>query len=268
MKDETFVERVLHRLVKKHISGTTMGSAISKAKELNDKNFLTSITYLSGSADTKAKAKYSTAAYSELIRRVGRLGLKASVHIYAEQLGSNIDRKLFVENVNEVLAAGNRYGVFLWLDLDPSEMYAAGEFEGAKGLGFVTYPENARKYTRLYHAKSLKAVFGHSRAKSDDVLDEVNYLSEHASNLVLASFPESVVSKLLKNGKIKKRLTFEFGLGYGIKKLRKMAKRGASLSVNIPFGKDWTEYASRNLADGYMKFFIDKLLSEEKEERD
>jgi len=45
--EESFIAKIAHRLIKKHIAGNTMSSAIKKAKQLNAKGLLASITFLS-----------------------------------------------------------------------------------------------------------------------------------------------------------------------------------------------------------------------------
>jgi pyruvate carboxylase len=70
---EPFVERILHKLVRKHIAGTTMDSALEAAKELNSESIPATITFLSGNVLDKTKAKYNATAYAELVRRIASL---------------------------------------------------------------------------------------------------------------------------------------------------------------------------------------------------
>ena len=88
----TIVEGLLYRLIRKHIAGTTMSSAIEKAKELNGKKLPVSIAFLSDSARDSAKARYATTTYLELIRRIARMGLKASVQVPLGQIGYGVSR--------------------------------------------------------------------------------------------------------------------------------------------------------------------------------
>ena len=39
-------------------------------------------------------------------------------------------------------------------------------------------------------------------------------------------------------------------------------KKGAKVSVMVPFGKDWVKYATTNVPEGYMRFFAKRLLNE------
>ncbi|HUB92407.1 MAG TPA: hypothetical protein VL945_00435, partial [Candidatus Saccharimonadales bacterium] len=118
MKEDSLVERLVYRLIKKHVAGTTMNSALERAQEFNKENVLTSIMFLSGSADSKAKARYVTTTYTELIRRISRLGLKASVHIPVSQIGGLIDNELAASNLLEIISTGNKQGVFVWAALN------------------------------------------------------------------------------------------------------------------------------------------------------
>ena len=111
LKEDSLVDKVLYRIVKKHVSGTTMGSALAKAKELNQKNIHASITFLSNVPENKIKARYITSTYTELIRRIARLGLKASVQVQAGQIGYGIDESVFESNLKEILSTGNKFCV-------------------------------------------------------------------------------------------------------------------------------------------------------------
>src|SRR5208337_4836274 len=118
LKEHPIVGRILYRLIKKHIAGTTMSSVIERAKELNGKKLPVSIAFLSDSAKDSTKAKYATTTYLELIRRIARMGLKASVQVPLNQIGSGVSEEVAVRNGKEILRTANKYGVFVWFELN------------------------------------------------------------------------------------------------------------------------------------------------------
>ena len=273
MKEDSLVERVLYRLVKKHISGTTMSSALDKAKELNSKNLLASITFLCNDVTDKPKAKYATTTYLELIRQVARLNINANVQVPLKQIGSEISDDVLEENMNQVLSTGNKNGVFVWFEVDGVSKRIIRGIGESKGCGIAASAEDAKGIiSSSMSIKALKLMFNEKRK---DVKErEYNYMDgfmdakSNIDSVVVMSPPEKVVKKLVKgkNGaKGKRSLVFEFQLGYSRKLQKKALKKGIKTSVYVPFGKDWVSFAVNNAPEGYMHFIAGRLLKGEVE---
>ncbi len=269
LKEESLLERIAYRLVKKHISGTTMSSALSKAKELNKRNLLASITFLANKPENKAKAKYVTTTYLELIRQVSRHGLRASVHVPLEQLTYDGDTKLEQENELAIRETARKYGVFVWFELNGVLPEQIQSIEQYRGCGVALDETSAVEYLRKYgNSKAIKVIFGEANIKKNAGKKagdrNIDYICGKAGNTVLSHMPESRLWPMLKNGsKYKKSAIFEFGMGYSRKKINKAVKKGARVSLSVPFGKDWAGYAANNVSEGYMRFIVGNLLKED-----
>ncbi len=267
MENESFAEKFLYRLIKKHISGSTMSSALDRAKSMNDKSIPATITFLSNVPENKAKAKYITSTYIELIRRISRSGLKASIQVPLAQIGAHIDRDASISNFTEILEAGKRYGVFIWAETEEPSLLS--KLKEARGYGLATTLERARDHLKVNKPTSLKILFdGFSEHLDPKIehknidLDEIEVLSKNAKMLVLSFLPENHLWKLLKKQKFRKSLIFEVQLGSSMRKLQKVQKKGTKACVYIPFGKDWVEYAMNNVPEGYTRFLAGNLLNE------
>jgi proline dehydrogenase len=266
LKEESFVERILYRLARKHISGPTMSSALDKTKDLNSKNMPVSITFLSNNITSKPKAKYVTSTYIELVRQLSRLGLKASIHVPLEQLGISVDKEAAAENLKSVLEVANKYGVFVWAEADGIKKGLTDGFESFRGLGLAVPAESAMEYVKKYkEIKSLKIMykeFGYKKDQKAKIIEDAQFLSKKFGNTVLFSTPDDALWKLLGSSKMGKTFVFEFRYGYSKKKIKKVMKKGGKVSVYMPFGKEWETYAMNNVPEGYMRFLATKLLSE------
>ncbi|MDE1869493.1 MAG: hypothetical protein KGH71_00720 [Candidatus Micrarchaeota archaeon] len=276
MAQDSLVEKVIFRLIKKHISGPTMGSAIERAKQFNARSIPVSINFISQSPPDKAKANYITTTYLQLVREISRLGINASVHLRLDQLGSTISQEEAIENLNSILAVSSRYGVFVWCELsNPStEFPIVNQVKETSRLGLsFTNIEDGMVYSKK--SKRFGSIKVSCRGKHDgekelksDPMDSIEQIASSAKSLVLLEPKESSVSKLMKKGgKYRKSLIFEFQLGYAENRLGKLLKRGAPLSVFVPFGKDWASYAMNNVPHKYMRVLASNLLSEAKEEK-
>ena len=265
----TIVEGLLYRLIRKHIAGTTMSSAIAKAKELNGKKLPVSIAFLSDSARDTAKARYATTTYLELIRRIAGMGLKASVHVPLGQVGTEVSEEVAARNVSEILATANKYGVFMWLEMAGGAKGDLGSLKDAKGMGYAVSIKDSNEYLNRNgdSVKALKIICPKAESKEESALMEkrIRFAADSTRNVVLQSAPESVINRLVSGGKYRKSLIFEFQLGYSAKAIGRMVKRGAKASVYVPFGKDWTQYAMTKVPESYARFLASKLLGEKKE---
>ena len=273
MKDNSLIERMLFRLVKKHIAGTTMSAAISKVVELNKKNIPASVTFLSFNIDTKTKAKYISSTYMELIRRLSRLGLKASVHIKAEQLGLFLGEELMYNNFNEILSIGNKFGVFVWLELPEQHIELSKAFNGSKGYGVAFHEKEFKNFlsnSNIVHpTKIVFEEYNKNQAKNKANLNTEKLLIKYmkkSNNIILSSPPENLIKEIVSGkNKFKNNIVLEFKLGYNRKKINKYVKKNKKIIINVPFGKDWAEFAMNSVPEGYMRFLANNLLSEKKE---
>jgi len=269
LNQESLVEKVIYRLIRKHISGPTMGSAISRAKLFNQKGIPVSINFMSQAPQDKAKANYITTTYLQLIREISRMGIKASVHLRFEQLGSKLAGDYAIGNLEQILEVSRKYGVFVWCELtDPvAESILLDKVGDQKSMGVAMNSiDEALGYAKKHKSiKELKVNCKQSHHEKSDATPKIELIASSAKSLVLHSPNESAILKLMKKeAKYRKSLILEFQLGYGEKKLTKMLKKGARLSVYIPFGKDWASYATTNVPEGYMRVLAGRLLNESK----
>ncbi len=268
LTDESFVEKILYRLVKKHVSGTTMSSALEKARELNGKNIHASITFLSSGVSSKPKAKYITSTYQELVRQVSRRGLKASVQVPLVQLGLGQDNNAAQENLRDIIGTGNKHGIFIWAELQAGQDFETKEFESCRGFGLALPAESVSDFVKSHkEIRQVKAIFlsDEEGAYGNGIAGDIERVADKANGIVLLSTPQGVVKKLLGGGKSKKSIVFEFRLGDNRKAMKRMMKKGATVSVYLPFGKDWHAYAMNNVPEGYMRFLAGKFLDEREE---
>jgi hypothetical protein len=267
MPDESFIEKMLHKMVKKHIAGTTMSAALAKAEDLNRRKIPASITFLTGNVGNKSRTRYVTITYMELIRRISRLGLKASVHVPSGQVGLGIDQDCALKNIKDIIATGNKYGVFVWLEVEGPESLPLERLDGARGYGFAFPEHNVKKFARLSaRLGSAKILFDDEKeamhAKSALLLKDLGGIFKGSNNVVLSSPPEKLAGSLANGSKYRGKVALEFKLGYSGKKLGRLTKKGARISVMVPFGKDWISFAMNRVPEGYMRFLANSLLNE------
>ncbi|MDE1854729.1 MAG: hypothetical protein KGH57_00185 [Candidatus Micrarchaeota archaeon] len=268
MADRAIAERLLFRLVRRHIAGTTMSSAIDKARELNDKKLPVSLAFLSESAHDSTKARYATTTYLELIRRIARLGLKASVQVPLDQIGFDISDEVAEKNVNEILATARNYGVFVWLEIRDHRFTLPSFIHEAKGVGYAVNVDHSDDYiyANRGHIRALKILcteaHGDGKEAGKRISGKVKTAAKVVRNAVVQSPPDSAMRELLNGAGAKKSIIIELQLGYSSKKMNRITKRGARVSVYVPFGKDWEHYAISRTPERYARFLATRILKE------
>ncbi len=268
MAERAIAERLLYRIIKKHIAGTTMSSAIEKARELNDKKLPVSIAFLSESARDSTKARYATTTYLELIRRIARMGLKASVQVPLDQIGFDISDEVAEKNVNDILNTAKTYGVFVWLEIRDHRFTLPGFLHDAKGVGYAINADHADDYLRVNrgHIRAVKILCTESHGDGKETAKRVSGSVKNAvksvASAVVQSAPDGTLRELLNGSNVKKSLIFEFQLGYNSQKIGKIVRRGARTSIYVPFGKDWEHYAVSKTPERYARFLATRILKE------
>ncbi|MEM3791361.1 MAG: hypothetical protein QXL16_01360 [Candidatus Micrarchaeaceae archaeon] len=251
LHEESFVERLLHRLIRSQIAGTTISNALSKARELNKRGFPATIEYLYDNIDDKQKARYVRMTYEELVRRASSIELNVSVHVPAYQLGYRLDYPFFKEQLNELINTTNQKGTFLWLETDT--INGIEDLLNKKGFGIAIRCDKKKKIDKVPSA--VKLIYYDQNGKEEKIVKNV---IGKAKNVVVHTRDEKIVKAISKIGKGK--VTFELPLGFSKKKMEKMARQGVKISVFVPFGKAWMEYATRSMPNGYIKRIAASLL--------
>ncbi len=259
------MERLAYRLIKKHIAGPTMNSAIDKAQEFGKDKILSSIMFLSDVPDNRPKARYVTTTYMELVRRISRLGIKASIHVPVERIGGLLDEKFASDNLMEIIRAGNKAGVFVWaaFEKDYKDTVEPERFSKMKGFG-VSAPDHIEAdIADRWDADAVKIVFSSdSDIKSKSSIQKIRSAMEKRKTVVVSSPSRKLLSEI-SGSKFKKGIVLEFGLGYSRRKILKLSKKGFVTSMCIPFGKDWTSYAISMVPDSKARFIVGNLINEE-----
>ena len=125
-----FLKKLIFKLVKKHIAGTTSASAIKTLQQLNDKKLTGVVTFLNENDITKVKARYNANSYMQLMKQLSRLNIKSDVSIRPSQIGYGIDRKAAEENMSDIVECAESNAINVWIEngmytgnIDPLGIY-------------------------------------------------------------------------------------------------------------------------------------------------
>ncbi|MEM3260572.1 MAG: hypothetical protein QXI95_01915 [Candidatus Micrarchaeaceae archaeon] len=274
-KEKAFIKRLIFRLIKKKIAGSTINTAFNATKDINARHMQATITFLNEGDSTPQKARYNLMSYMELANRIGRLHINASVSLRLSQIsyGNNVEA-----NLSKLAEHAKMNGVMLWLEHERpmrieelAGIYARHFNECNLGMELPIKAQGIERIEeKLAEGSNVKLISRGAQApaaKGKKQKSIVELYVEHASmlakkpvNVWISEGEEKTVSKVAQMLQYRKNLIFELPLGYNKKWQSKLSSKGVKMSVYVPYGKDWIPYAINRLTEGHIRDIALTLL--------
>lgn len=269
--NNSIVRKVAYGLSRKYVAGSTTSSMLKKVREINDRGWHATVTLLNDNVTDLSKAKYNTNAYSQIVRELTRLHLYSDISLRPSQLGYGLDEEAFIANLAQVGKLVNGGGSRIWLEHEEGadqrkigiifkklkKGYSLG-LEVRPGQGgsdiesFIGADDAVRICydNRFEHKESAKIYSG-----------LIDALCTSKAKVMLASNDTRWMRSMVKGHEAyKKSLMFEIPLGCSIRRLNGLAKGRNTLSLYVPYGKDWAPYLVNRLGEGKTRGLAVRLL--------
>ncbi|MGC8537500.1 MAG: hypothetical protein ACP5MZ_00765 [Candidatus Micrarchaeia archaeon] len=285
-EQNTFLKSIVYRLIKKHISGTTVNAAFRLTKSLNDKDMSATITFLNENVNDTGKARYNLNSYMQLIKQISRLNLGASISVRMSQLGLTLPNGIIEHNMLSLLTTAKSSHVNAWFEYEDAlglkgmvDLYKRYN-ELYDGIGIelpLQHPKIEQVIDSLPKAALVKLISHYhmnepkestkdkEKAKQkghiDMYMNYINKLHELKATVHIQEPDEKTVYRLAKaNKQYKRDLIFELPLGYSKRWQSKFIKEKMRVSVYVPYGKDWVPYAINKLTEGRIRELAVSIL--------
>jgi proline dehydrogenase len=277
--DNGILKKVAFGLAKKYIAGSTTSSMLKKVREINDNGWHATVTLLNDNVTELSKAKYNTNAYAQVIRELTRLHLYSDISVRPSQLGYGLDNKVFSTNLAQLGALVNGGGTRVWLEHEDGvdQREVAGLFKSMKksySLGIEVRPgQGGSDIEEFIGAGDSVRVCYDNRFQHEGSAKLysglVDSLNASKAKVMLSSNDTRWMRSIVRgNEAYKKNLMFEIPLGYSLRRLSGLAKGKNTLSLYVPYGKDWAPYIVNRLAEGKMRSIAAKILGKVNDEAD
>lgn len=102
------------------VAGETPDEALDYVSDLRSDGIHGILNLLGEHYKERSPADMDTASYIELIEKINRRGLNASISVKPSQIGLQVGREVFRENLELVLEEAYASGVTVWLDMEDS----------------------------------------------------------------------------------------------------------------------------------------------------
>jgi proline dehydrogenase len=100
------------------VAGETASEAIEHARELERRGIGTILNLLGEHYEDPADAAADTAAYGNVVERLAGVDADACVSVKPSQVGLDVSRELFRENLASIVGVADEHGTFVWVDME------------------------------------------------------------------------------------------------------------------------------------------------------
>jgi proline dehydrogenase len=277
-------------VVRRFVAGETTADAIAVTRTLVDQGLTVTLDYLGEDTTDKTLAEQTVRAYLELLDGLHEHGLatSAEVSVKLSAVGQALDERLALENVARVCARAEQAGTTVTLDMEDhtttdSTLRVLGELRqtwpwvGAVLQAYLhrTELDSARLATANSRVRLCKGAYAEPPSVAFPDPHQVDLSYVRCANLLLRGdgFPMFAthdprlvhIVDARAEALDRKPGSFEFQMLYGIRpdEQQRLAGRGHTVRVYVPYGVQWYGYLMRRLAErpANTAFFLRALTS-------
>lgn len=275
---------------RRFIAGETTEDAIAAVRAIEAQGLFHTLDYLGESVTSLAASENATRQYLELIDHVDRAGVERNLSLKLTQLGLDVDRAICVDNMRKILAAGDRCGFFVRIDMESSkyteatlEIFETVWRHGSRNVGVVLQSclyrteQDFERINRLGgRIRLVKGAYREPKSVAYQLKSDVDdafvrlarRLLTEGAYPALATHDEEILLEV-KRFTSERNITpdrYEFQMLYGIRRdlQNSLHAEGYRLRIYVPFGHEWFPYFMRRLGErpANVAFVIKSLVAE------
>ena len=280
----------LRRMSARFVPGEKVDDFLRAARESNAMELAVTGNYLGEAEHDERTAKEAVGAYLRILEGIVAQDLEGNISVKPTQVGLEIGKETFKENVRLLLDRATESNIFVRLDMESSEWTQAtlDAFEelwedGYRNLGPVLQSylrrtmADARRMNELgvrvrlckgAYAEPAEVAFPDKADVDRNFVEVAQALLTGGNYPALATHDDEIITSLLEfirqEGISPDR--FEFQMLHGVRRdlQQKLRAEGYNVRVYVPFGESWYPYLMRRLAErpANVLFFAGSLVRE------
>jgi len=284
-----FVRRYGMRLgAARFVAGESLDECVVVLRRLNEAGLLTNTTVLGESVRDAAMTRQVAETYVAVLDRIQREGLRTTLAVKLTHLGLEIGDELAYENIRRLTVHAGELGNFVRIDMEDSprvdatlRIYRRLREDGLANIGTVLqsylYRSEADLRALLPLRPNLRIVKGAyleppgiAYPRKADVDRNFVRLAEpmllEGGFTAIATHDERIIAHCIDFIRAHQvpRDRFEFQMLYGVRPRLQtdLVRRGFTVRVATPHGRDWYPYLMRRLAErpANVLFMVRNLL--------
>lgn len=280
----------LRRMSSRFVPGERVEDFLRAAQEANAIELTVTGNYLGESEHDERTAKAAVAAYLEILDGLIAQDLKGNISVKPTQVGLEIGKDFFKQNLREIMDRANAHNIFIRWDMESSEWTQATLdpfeelwVEGYRNMGPVLQSylrrtmDDALRMNELgarvrlckgAYAEPPEVAFQDKRKVDQNYVDVAKALLMDGNYPALATHDDEIIDTLI--GFVRQEGIgpdrFEFQMLHGVRRdlQQELRKEGYNVRVYVPFGESWYPYLMRRLAErpANMLFFAGSVIQE------
>ncbi len=268
------------KMASRFIAGHSLDEAVEVVKKLNSSGLKVTLDHLGENTTTPEEAVSAGDAYIQILDRIQKEKLDATISVKLTQLGMDISDRLVKENIERITAQAYHMHNFVRIDMESSEYtqktldiyyWLKGKYNGSIGIVIQTYLYRCEDDIKKVIAEggNVRLVKGAYNEPPDIAFPkkrdvDLNYkrmldllLSHEAISrgtfTAVATHDEKLINyakSLISERSIPLEYV-EFQMLYGIRTdlQYSLVNDGYTVRVYVPFGDEWYPYFMRRLAE-------------------
>jgi proline dehydrogenase len=263
------------KISRRFVAGESLGELEGVARKLIEEGFLLTVAYLGEHFKDLETVKRHKEEYLKLAEVLKNFNSRAEISLKPSQLGMEIGREVFYENLKEICKEANNMGIYINVDAeeyrtvwDTVEVVERLNGEGFKvGTVIQAYLFDADKILERLakfriNLRLVKGAYKESPKvayqRKKDIDERFKILAEKMLRIEgvypeFGTHDEKLIRYIMEFGdKIgKDKTSYEFQMLYGVRQRlqREILDKGYRVRIYLPYGDYWYPYFMRRLAE-------------------
>ncbi|MFO8173923.1 MAG: proline dehydrogenase family protein [Longimicrobiales bacterium] len=265
----------LRRMSARFVPGEEISDFLRAAGEANSAGLEVTGNYLGEAEHDERTAREAVKAYLEILEGIVQQDLQGNISVKPTQVGLEIGKEFFKENLRPLLDRAREADVFVRWDMESSEWTQATLepfeemwAEGYHNMGVVLQSymrrtmDDARRMNEMgvrvrlckgAYVEPPEVAFQDKKEVDRNFVDVSRVLLTDGNFPALATHDEDIIHTLKEFVKEKGigLDTFEFQMLHGVRRdlQQQLRQEGYNVRVYVPFGGSWYPYLMRRLAE-------------------
>lgn len=277
-------------LVRRYVAGSDAADAVRVTRELTGQRLMVSLDHLGEDTTEPAHADATAQAYQELLGKLAAEGLTsgAEVSVKLSAIGQALDPELALRHASDICAAAHAADTTVTIDMeDHTTTDATLETVARLRLDYPDTGAVLQSYLKRTEDDCRALATAGSRVRlckgAYQEPPEVAYTDAHevdrayvrCLNILMAGAGYPMVAthdpRLIAIATERARWharrpgSYEFQMLYGVRsdEQRRLAERGETVRVYVPYGEEWYGYLMRRLAErpANLSLFLRSVVS-------
>jgi len=263
------------KISRRFVAGESLGELEGVARKLIEDGFLLTVAYLGEHFKDLETVKRHKGEYLKLAEVLKNFNSRAEISLKPSQLGMELGREVFYENLKEICKEANNMGIYINVDAeeyrtvwDTVEVVERLNGEGFKvGTVIQAYLFDADKILERLakfriNLRLVKGAYKESPKvayqRKKDIDERFKVLAEKMLRIEgvypeFGTHDDKLIRYIMEFGdKIgKDKTSYEFQMLYGVRQKlqREILDKGYRVRIYLPYGDYWYPYFMRRLAE-------------------